>query len=104
MVRAGTACVVAMALAAGPHSVVASVPQKLEPCLACHGARGQSQTENVPSLGAQNAAYTLIQLFMFREGLRAAEPMNAMTKGMSDDDLRSTSDFISSLPAAKSPS
>jgi hypothetical protein len=35
----------------------------LEPC---HGAEGQSQIENVPSLGVQQASYTVIQLYMFR--------------------------------------
>ena len=45
-------------------------------CLACHGEKGQSETENTPSLGAQQAPYALIQLFMFREKLRVFEPMN----------------------------
>jgi cytochrome c553 len=38
----------------------------------------------VPSLGAQPAPYTVIQLFMFREQLRVAEPMNEMAKELSD--------------------
>jgi cytochrome c553 len=97
MRRAGA---VAMALAAG---TLPGSAEKLEPCLACHGAQGQSETDNVPSLGAQNAPYTLIQLYMFREKLRLAEPMNDMAKEMSDDDLRSTSDFIAGLPAPRPP-
>jgi cytochrome c553 len=92
-----------MALIAGTPTLVASAEPKLDACLACHGAQGQSATENVPSLGAQNSPYALIQLFMFREGLRVAEPMNAMTKGMTDDDLRSTADFIATIPAPKAP-
>ena len=50
----------------------------MAPCLACHGEKGQSETENTPSLGAQQAPYTLIQLFMFRQKLRIFEPMNEM--------------------------
>jgi cytochrome c553 len=103
MERAGRACAVAMALVAGTFPVLAAERQKLEPCLACHGAQGQSETENVPSLGAQNSAYTLIQLFMFREGLRVAEPMNETTKDLSDDDLRSISDLIATLSTPKPP-
>jgi cytochrome c553 len=103
MERAGWACAVAMALLAGTYPFTAAAQQKFESCLACHGAEGQSETQDVPSLGAQNSAYALIQLFMFREGLRTAPPMNDMTKGMSDDDLRSTSDRIATLPAARPP-
>jgi cytochrome c553 len=103
MARAGTACATLVALVAGTLPVLAAVQPKLEPCLACHGAQGQSETANVPSLGAQNAAYVLIQLFMFREGLRLAEPMNDMAKGLSDDDLRSISSDIAALPPPRPP-
>jgi cytochrome c553 len=71
---------------------------RVAPCLACHGEKGQSATENTPSLGAQQAPYALIQLFMFREKLRVFEPMNEMAKTLSDDDLRTFSDFIAKLP------
>ena len=71
---------------------------RIAPCLACHGEKGQSETENTPSLGAQQAPYALIQLFMFREKLRSFEPMNEMAKSMTDDDLRAFSDFIATLP------
>jgi len=81
----------------------AEPPEKLVPCLACHGAEGTSKIDNVPSLGAQTAPFTLIQLFMFREGLRVAEPMNEMAKPLSDDDLRLMSDFIATVPPPKPP-
>jgi cytochrome c553 len=72
--------------------------ERVAPCLACHGEKGQSTTENTPSLGAQQAPYALIQLYMFRQNLRVFEPMNEMAKTLSDDDLRSFSDFIAKLP------
>src|SRR5471032_745671 len=77
--------------------------ERMAPCLACHGEKGQSETENTPSLGAQQAPYALIQLFMFREKLRVFEPMNEMAKGLSDDDLRTFSDFIAKLPKPQPP-
>ena len=40
--------------------------ERIEVCQACHGDKGQSETENTPSLGAQQAPYVLIQLYMFR--------------------------------------
>jgi cytochrome c553 len=52
----------------------------------------------VPSLGAQPAFYLTVQLFMFRERLRVVEPMNQMTKGLSDAELRAMADRIASLP------
>jgi cytochrome c553 len=75
-----------------------TIQERAAPCLACHGEKGQSEIENIPSLGAQQAPYALIQLFMFREKLRVFEPMNEMAKALTDDDLRTFSDFIATLP------
>ena len=80
-----------------------TIEQRIAPCLACHGDKGQSETENTPSLGGQQAPYTLIQLFMFREKLRVFEPMNEMAKPLTDDDLRLFSDFIAKMPKPASP-
>src|ERR1700675_5176429 len=75
-----------------------TLQERAAPCLACHGEKGQSETENTPSLGGQQAPYALIQLFMFREKLRTFEPMNEMTKAFTDDDLQKFSDFLARLP------
>jgi cytochrome c553 len=80
-----------------------TIAERAAPCLVCHGEKGQSETENTPSLGAQQAAYALIQLFMFREKLRLFEPMNEMAKPLSDDDLRVFSDFLATLPKPAPP-
>jgi cytochrome c553 len=80
-----------------------SIEERTAPCLVCHGERGQSSTENTPSLGAQQPPYALIQLFMFREKLRVFEPMNEMAKALSDDDLRTFSDFLATLPKPAPP-
>src|ERR1700733_8546766 len=80
-----------------------TIAERAAPCLACHGEKGQSETENIPSLGAQQAPYALIQLFMFREKLRTFEPMNEMAKAVTDDALRVFSDFIATLPKPSPP-
>src|ERR1700689_3145942 len=80
-----------------------TIAERAAPCLACHGEKGQSETENIPSLGSQQAPYVLIQLFMFREKLRTFEPMNEMAKALTDDDLRAFSDFIATLPKPSPP-
>jgi cytochrome c553 len=75
-----------------------SLQERMTPCLACHGERGQSAMPEVPSLGAQTAPYLLIQLFLFREKLRPHEIMNEAVKGFSDDDLRTFVDVLAKLP------
>ena len=92
------ALLLAGAQAAISPASAAEPPAKIVPCLACHGDKGQSQLVNTPSLGAQQPGYTLIQLYMFREGLRKFDAMNQMAKGLSDDDLHTLSDFIATLP------
>jgi cytochrome c553 len=80
-----------------------TIQERAATCFACHGEHGRSETENIPSLGGQQAPYALIQLFMFREKLRTFEPMNDVTKSFTDDDLRSFSDFIATLPKPAAP-
>ena len=79
-----------------------TVEERLPACLACHGATGASETEGIPSLGGQPSGYVLVQLYLFREKQRLAEPMNAMAEGLTDDDLRTVADSVSRLapPAA----
>ncbi len=84
-------------------AMAAAPPAKLAPCLACHGAGGQSVIAGVPSLGGQPSKYLVIQLFMFREGMREAPPMNAMIKGWTDDELQQAADYLAGLPAPKPP-
>ena len=80
-----------------------TLEERFVTCQACHGEKGQSEIENTPSLGGQQAPYALIQLFMFREKLRTFEPMNDVAKALTDDDLRNFSDFIAKLPKPAPP-
>ncbi len=100
-----TTTIAAFAFALIASSVSAeTIPERAVTCFACHGEHGASETENTPSLGGQQAAYALIQLFMFREKLRTFDPMNEVTKSFSDDDLKAFSDFIATLPKPQPPS
>jgi cytochrome c553 len=58
----------------------------------------QLAAPETPSLGAQPAFYSMVQLLMFRDKLRVTEPMNEMAKGLTDDELRKAGDIISKLP------
>jgi cytochrome c553 len=90
------ACVPACAMAA-------PFEERVAPCLACHGEKGQSELPGIPSLGAMPAPYVLIQLYLFRSKQRAVEVMNDATKEFTDDDLRTFSEFVARLPAPKPP-
>src|SRR5215208_453126 len=90
----------ALALLLGAPGAARPEPlaERLAPCLACHGVTGTSATPEVPSLGGQPASFLLIQLYVFREKQRIAEPMNELTKDLTDDDLRALSDELAKLP------
>jgi cytochrome c553 len=83
---------------AAPPLWAQSLDARLPTCFACHGEKGTSQLPETPSLGAQPAFYATVQLLMFRDRLRVTEPMNEMTKGLTDDDLRKAADIISKQP------
>src|SRR5690348_4465503 len=100
MRRVLTAFALALMASSGNAETIA---ERAATCFACHGEHGQSEMENTPSLGGQQAPYALIQLFMFREKLRTFEPMNDMAKSFTDDDLQKFSDFIAKLPKPKPP-
>jgi cytochrome c553 len=93
------AAVLALVSFATLPAAAQTVQERLPTCLGCHGENGQSQIEGVPSLGAQQAFYVTVQLLMFRERMRVADPMNDMTKDLKDDDLQNFAAIISQLPA-----
>jgi cytochrome c553 len=79
------------------------VSETLTSCLGCHGPNGQSQIENVPSIAAQVPGYSLIQLVMFRDKLRASDTMNDAAKDLTDSDIQSLADALAALPPLKPP-
>lgn len=109
-VRLTPAFAAALLLCLGTAVLAETFQERMTVCLDCHGKSGTSENPVVPSLGAQPAPYVLIQLFLFREKQRVIlfkkddqmiEVMNEMTKGFTDDDLRTFSDYIAKLPAPK---
>jgi cytochrome c553 len=100
---ARVAAAVVLMCAAGHPLFAANYAELAPTCFACHGANGESETAEVPSLGGQPAPYLLIQLYLFREKQRAVEIMNDVTKDFSDDDLRTFSDTLAKLPPPKPP-
>ena len=72
-------------------------------CAACHGANGRSDTAGMPVLAGQPSLYAITQLFLFREGRRSNQPMTAVAKTLSDDDMRGFADYIGTLPPVPAP-
>ena len=70
-----------MALLLAAPALAQTAAERLPVCTTCHGRNGASAMPNVPSLGAMPVNYTLTQLYLFREKLRLADPMNAMRRG-----------------------
>jgi cytochrome c553 len=87
------------ALAASAQAM--TYDEKLAACLACHGEKGISENSEVPSLAGMPKDFTLIQLFLFRQGTRKVEVMNDLAKDMTDDDLRKFSEYFAKLAPPK---
>ena len=62
--------------------------ERLEPCAACHGEQGRSQTEAYyPSIAGKPAHYLFNQLQHFRDGRREHRVMAGLLAPLSDDYL-----------------
>lgn len=90
-------------LAGGLYLIAAAaaaqtVEERLPGCAACHGEQGVSQLEGIPSVAALPPAYTVVQLYMFREDLRPGTPMTEVAKDLTDGDLQALADVFAALP------
>jgi cytochrome c553 len=92
---AGLAVLVLVSLA--PPASAVSLDERIAPCLACHGASGQSAVPETPSLGGQPQFFVVAQLFLFRDQRRNVPLMNALAQPLTDDDLRAFADRIAAL-------
>lgn len=80
-----------------------SLEDRLPACAACHGEAGVSAMEGTPSLAAQPSAYSVVQLYMFREGLRTGTPMTDVAQDLTDEDLQAFADHFAALPPPAPP-
>ena len=92
------AALVAAAMILAMPAGAQTLDGRLPTCLACHGKDGTSAIPTVPSLGGMPVNYVLSQLYLFREDIRKADPMNAMAAGLSDDDLRTLGALFNKMP------
>ncbi len=71
-------------------------------CASCHGNAGIAPSANWPSLAGQRAEYTFKMLKDYKDGKRMAtntsDPMVALAKMMSDQDMADLAQFYASFP------
>ena len=104
MTRGTLRLAVAVALALPAAALAQSAEERLAACVACHDAGGDAATPETPLLAGQPADYLLVQLFLFREGLRPSEVMAPMAEGLSDAELQDLAAHFAALePAPPAP-
>jgi cytochrome c553 len=74
----------------------ASVDDKVLMCIGCHGADGNSQSQEYPKLAAQNPKYLMKQLKDFRAGKRHGNTMNSIAETIRPRDIASIASYFAS--------
>ncbi len=94
---AGFAC---LSVNAGAADVRAGA-RKAETCVACHGPNGNATLPGMPSLAAQPAMHTFLQLVQFREKRRRDPQMSPFAEKLTDRDMQDIGAyFAAQRPAA----
>jgi cytochrome c553 len=77
-------------------------------CSACHGSDGNSVASVNPSLAAQHAEYTSLQLSHFKDGTRSSAVMASMVGDLTPEDMKALGTYFAQQKAkgiaAKDPS
>lgn len=68
-----------------------------ETCVACHGADGIHQAEDVPNLAGETNIYIDTQLKAFRSGKREHEIMSVIAADLTDEQIREYADWYAAV-------
>ena len=89
---------------APPVSVPDTLAQRLQPCMACHGAQGRASREGyLPRIAGKPAAYLDQQLLNFRDGRRSNSAMAGLLAYQSDVYLREIAGYFAALDLPHNP-
>ena len=97
------AALLALAWLGSAHVFAADIEAgrvKAEVCVACHGANGNATLPGVPTLAAQPALHTFIQLVQFREKRRNDPQMAAFVEKLTNRDMQDIGAYFSVQKAA----
>ena len=87
-----------------PVSVPDTLAQRLQPCMACHGAQGRASREGyLPRIAGKPAAYLYQQLLNFRDGRRSNATMAGLLAHQSDAYLREIAGYFGALDLPHNP-
>jgi len=71
-------------------------------CASCHGSAERAALPATPSLAGQQSEFLVLQMFLFREGLREAPQMAGVLKDITDPDFFDIAAHYSRQPPARS--
>jgi cytochrome c553 len=100
----GASAFLGVVLWAGSPVWAQDISARLMACAACHGADGNSQLLNIPSLAGQPKVFVENQLVIIREGLREIQQMKGLLDGVSDAEITAMAVHFAQLPSRSSPS
>ena len=92
------ALVMCLAMPIGSVGAGDSAPAKAKLCIACHGADGNSVSDEFPSLAGQVPGYIAAQLALFKSGTRKNAIMAGMAAPLSLTDMAELDAYYSSKP------
>lgn len=96
---------VAASAQTGAKGEAAPAPARAAACAACHGGSDRTPAAGSPTLAGQQREFLVLQMFLFREGLRDVPQMAGMFKGVSDRELTEIATYYASqkplAPAGK---
>jgi len=92
--RLGTAALLACVWLPALAQNVEAGRKKAEPCLACHGANGNSTLSTFPILAGQGMRYIYLELKDFKEGRRHDPNMDAIVANLTREDMLDLGGFF----------
>jgi cytochrome c553 len=72
-------------------------------CFVCHGAEGESSSEQFPRLAGQNSEYIAKQLDNFKSGKRKSTAMSSMVEKLTPDEMVALGKYFERMAAPAQP-
>jgi len=95
------ACVAAGALAQADEARARKIVSGV--CFVCHGAGGESSSEQFPRLAGQNSEYIAKQLDNFKSGKRKSTAMSGMVTNLTPDEMSALGKYFEKMAAPAQP-
>ncbi|WP_225984622.1 c-type cytochrome [Noviherbaspirillum aerium] len=89
--------------ASSAQTAAAAHSQRVAACSACHGADGNSQMPNSPSLAGQPKVFLENQLIVIREGLRVIPAMAGVLDKATDKEITALAEHFAAMPLKPQP-